>query len=64
MRCTVVASRGTDSDGADTAICLMGREKGIAMIDQLPGMACLYLCIEDGQVKQYPSTAWKNLKLK
>ena len=64
MSCTVVASRGTDSDGADTTICLMGREKGIAMIDQLPGMACLYLCMEDGQVKQYPSAAWKKLKFK
>lgn len=64
MSCTVIAPRGTDSDGADTSICLMGREKGIAMIDQLPGMACLYLSIEEGQVKQYPSAAWKKLKFK
>lgn len=64
MSCTVVAPRGTDSDGADTAICLMGREKGIAMIDQLPGMACLFLTMEDGQVKQYPSASWKQLKMR
>lgn len=64
MSCTVVAPRGTDSDGADTAVCLMGKDKGIAMIDQLPGMACLYQSMEDGQVKQYPSQAWKKLKTK
>lgn len=64
MSCTVVASRGTDSDGADTAICLMGHEKGIAMIDQLTGMHCLFLTMQDGQVKQYSSKGWNSLRTK
>lgn len=64
MSCTVVAKRGCDSDGADTTVCLMGHEKGIAMIDQLPGLACIFNCYEDGRLKQYTSKAWSQLKTK
>lgn len=64
MSCTVVSSRGTDSDGADTAICIMGPTEGIAMINQLQGMHCLFLTIENGQVKQYPSKEWNTLRFK
>lgn len=64
MSCTVVAPRGIDSDAADTAICIMGHEKGFAMIENQPGMAAIYFCKDGEQVKQFTSSVWKNLRKK
>jgi FAD:protein FMN transferase len=64
MSCTVVSSNGTDSDAADTAVCVLGPEKGIKMIDQQPGMACLYVSVEDGKVIKRPSREWSKLRVK
>jgi thiamine biosynthesis lipoprotein len=61
MSCTVVASRGVDCDAADTAVCVMGHEKGMKMINQQPGMACLITVKENDSVKQYTSTIWPKL---
>lgn len=62
--CTVVSARGLVSDGADTAAYLLGHIQGIAMIDQTPGVACLFLVKEGEAVKLYPSKAWSKLRIK
>ena len=62
--CTVVSSRGIDSDGADTTAYLLGVKKGITMIDSVPGLACLFLEKEGDGVKQHPSQAWSTLRFK
>jgi thiamine biosynthesis lipoprotein len=64
MSCTIVATHGADSDGADNAVCLLGPEKGLRMIDQHPGLACLYVSIEDGKVKRLMSKEWGKLRFK
>ena len=40
---TVVAPNATTSDGLDTAMCVMGPERGMAMIEKLDGVAALYV---------------------
>jgi thiamine biosynthesis lipoprotein len=39
---TVVAPNATMSDGLDTGMCVMGPERGMAMIEKLDGVAALY----------------------
>jgi thiamine biosynthesis lipoprotein len=38
---TVVARNGLDADGLDTAISVLGRERGLALIESRPGAAAL-----------------------
>jgi len=64
VSCTVVATSGTDSDAADTAVCVLGPEMGLPMIDTRPGMACLYVSLEDGKVVRRPSREWSKLRMK
>jgi thiamine biosynthesis lipoprotein len=40
---TVVAPNATMSDGLDTGMCVMGPERGMAMIEKLDGVAALYV---------------------
>jgi thiamine biosynthesis lipoprotein len=40
---TVVAPNATTSDGLDTAMCVMGPDRGMAMIEKLDGVAALYV---------------------
>lgn len=61
MSCTIVAPRGTDSDPAATAFCVLGYEAGMRMIQDLPGVACLYLAEENQQIKRLESDNWKQL---
>ena len=39
----MVAPNATTSDGLDTAMCVMGPERGMAMIEKLDGVAALYV---------------------
>jgi FAD:protein FMN transferase len=61
MSCTVVAPHGVDCDAADTAVCVMGQERGLKMINQQPGMACVIVVKENNSVKQYTSNTWSKL---
>jgi thiamine biosynthesis lipoprotein len=40
---TVIAPNATTSDGLDTAMCVLGPERGMAMIEKLDGVAALYV---------------------
>ncbi len=64
MSATVVAGSATDCDAAATAVCVLGPEKGLAMIDKQPNMSCLFMRNENGAVKLHPSKLWPNLKFK
>jgi FAD:protein FMN transferase len=53
---TVVAPNATTSDGLDTAMCVMGPERGMAIIEKLDGVAALYVYeTETGQEKEIAS---------
>ncbi len=50
---TVVAPDGTTADGLDTGIFVMGRERGMALAEQLPGVGAV---IVDGEGKVWISS--------
>ena len=53
---TVIAPNATTSDGLDTGICVMGPERGLAMIEKLDAVAALYVYEnEKGEEKEIAS---------
>jgi len=46
---TIVAPEGTMADGLDTGIFVMGAEKGLALIERLPGVEGLIIG-RDGEI--------------
>ncbi len=47
---TVIAPDGATADGLDTAACILGPEKGLALIEATPGAAGLFVRLtSDGQ---------------
>lgn len=61
MSCTVVAPRGVDSDPAATAFCVLGFQAGMRMIQDIPEVGCLFLVVENQQIKRLESNNWKQL---
>ncbi|GAB6904711.1 FAD:protein FMN transferase [Desulfosarcina cetonica] len=56
---SVVAANCTVADGLATALMVMGPEKGIALVDRLPDVACLIVTREaDGSLKDHPSAGF------
>ena len=49
---TVVAPNATTSDGLDTAVCVMGPERGMAMIEKLDGVEALYVYETDNGMEK------------
>ncbi|BBO89984.1 FAD:protein FMN transferase [Desulfosarcina ovata] len=56
---SVVAANCTVADGLATALMVMGPEKGVALVDRLPGVACLIVTRQpDGSLKDHPSSGF------
>ena len=58
---TVVASHGLDADGLDTAVSVLGVEKGLALIDSRPDAAALIVHRTPDGTRLVPSTRFKAL---
>jgi thiamine biosynthesis lipoprotein len=52
---TVISADGMTADALDTAVCVLGPEKGIELIDRTPGAAGRITAIEGDAVKVYDS---------
>ena len=55
---TVICPDGMTADALDTAVCVLGPEKGIELIERTPGTAGRITTIEGGAVKVYESALW------
>ena len=56
---TVVAANCTVADGLATALMVMGPEKGVALVDRLPGVECLLVVRRpDGTFSDHPSSGF------
>lgn len=53
---TVIAPRGIDADGLDTAMGLVGRARGLALVEQHPDAAALIVERTQGRVEMTAST--------
>jgi thiamine biosynthesis lipoprotein len=40
---TVIASHGLEADGLDTAVSLLGMERGLQLVESHPGAAALFI---------------------
>jgi FAD:protein FMN transferase len=58
---TVVAPNGTTSDWMDTAVYVMGRERGMKMIEETPNVAALWVDKTDAGTETIESERWKKL---
>lgn len=62
-RVTVIASDGSTADSLASAISVLGPEKGIKLINNKPGTACLILRHENGQLNSYESQCFSCYEL-
>jgi thiamine biosynthesis lipoprotein len=59
---TVFAPTCIAADSLATALSVMGPEKGLALIDNTPGAAAVYLTNDNGQPVARESCRWKTLQ--
>lgn len=59
IQATVIASNGTDADALATAVCVLGVEKGIKLIDGTVGTAARVLVMTDEGPEEHLSREWK-----
>jgi thiamine biosynthesis lipoprotein len=56
---TIIAPNATTTDGLDTALSVMDVQRGLALVDSLPGTAALFLKKEHGPTQSFPSRQFK-----
>lgn len=59
---SVIAPRGAVSDALSTALNVMGREKGLKLIESLPGLAAYYMEANENGVIRRASRRWDKFK--
>ena len=61
---TVVAADGTAADALASAVSVLGPEKGIELVDKIPGAAAMVVRpADDGSPQVFTSRAWKQLRI-
>jgi len=58
---TVVAPNGMTADGLSTAVCVLGPEKGLPLIEQTQGAAAYVVRASQGETANWQSSRWKDL---
>jgi thiamine biosynthesis lipoprotein len=59
---TVVAPRGIIADGWDTPIDIIGPERGISLIEAIPGAAMRMVRERDGKAEVFESSRWRQFE--
>ncbi len=64
MSVTVVADNGMTTDSVASAVCVMGPERGMKLVESLPGVAALMVRVNDaGELETIESERWKKLSV-
>jgi thiamine biosynthesis lipoprotein len=62
--CSVLSPDGTTADWLDDAACILGPEKGLALIDSIPGAAGRIVTLDsDAKATVYESKRWRQYHL-
>ena len=61
LQSTIIAPNSTITDGLDTAICLLGIRRGLALVDSLPRTAAIILTKDGGENRAFPSRRFGRL---
>jgi thiamine biosynthesis lipoprotein len=56
---SIIAPNATMTDGLDTALSVMDVQRGLALVDSLPGTAALFLKKVNGETHVFPSRRFK-----
>lgn len=60
---TVVAPDGATADGLDTAVFVMGPEAGLALVENTPGAAALYIDRDEhGRIRERATSRWAAIR--
>ncbi len=59
---TVVAASAMTADAFASGVSILGPERGLTLIESMPGVAARYVHAPEGKVRSYVSSAWKELK--
>jgi thiamine biosynthesis lipoprotein len=59
---TVIAKNGTTADALDTALCVMGPERGMKLIESLKDVAALYVMETDKGIVTIPSKGFEKFR--
>lgn len=57
---TVIAKTGKEADALSTALCVLGREKGMALIQRLPAVEALIVESKDGRIARFQTKSFPN----
>jgi thiamine biosynthesis lipoprotein len=58
---TIIAPDGITADGMAKVVSVLGPEKGLSLIDQIPGEAALIVRAPEGKPQTYQSSRWEQL---
>jgi thiamine biosynthesis lipoprotein len=61
LQVSVIAKRGTDSDSFDTAISVLGVERGLKLVESQPGMAAFILRKKGDRTEVFESRRFKRI---
>ena len=60
---SVISDKCIDSDALSTSLKVLGKDKGIDLINTLDGIECLFILKEDGKLKDYSSSNFSSFLL-
>lgn len=59
---TIVAPNAMTADAFASAVSVLGPERGLRLIEGMPGVAARWIHAPEGKIRSYVSSAWKELK--
>jgi thiamine biosynthesis lipoprotein len=64
IQVTIIAPNATTTDALATGVSVMGLQRGLALVDSLPGTAALVLTRSDGKERVWASRRFKSIAVK
>jgi thiamine biosynthesis lipoprotein len=61
IQASIIAPNATATDALATTVCVLGAERGLALVDSLPGTAALLLTKDASQNQSYVSRRFKSI---
>jgi thiamine biosynthesis lipoprotein len=58
---TVISKNGLIADGLSTAVCVLGPEKGLELIEKTPGACALIMELVDGHTRVHQSSGFSQI---
>jgi thiamine biosynthesis lipoprotein len=62
--CSVISPNGTTADWVDDAVCILGPQRGLELVESIPGVAARVVTLEaTGKAIVYESKRWRDYKI-